>query len=76
MDEAIIILNTAYLVLVASTFTRNVLSLRMALMIGAAGFIVYGFVVGNTTVMIWNSVTGSLHALQLYRYVSARRAVE
>jgi len=76
MDEAIIILNSAYLVLVASTFTRNVLSLRIALMVGAAGFVLYGVVTENLTVAAWNSVTGGLHSIQLVRYVAARRAVE
>ena len=75
MDESAVILNIAYLVLVASAFTRAVLSPRIALMIGAAGFIVYGVVASIATVIVWNAVTGSLHALQLYRYVSARRAV-
>ena len=75
MDEAVLILNAAYLVLVASTFTRTVLSLRIALMAGAFGFVIYGVVASIITVVVWNSVTGTLHSIQLYRYVSARRAV-
>jgi hypothetical protein len=76
MGDGVLILNLAYLVLVASTFTRTVLSLRVALLLGAFGFVIYGLVASVYTVAVWNSVTGTLHSIQLYRYVSARRAVE
>lgn len=75
MDGSTLLLNTAYLVLVASTLTRTLVWLRGLLVLGAVGFVTYGIVTANPTIATWNAITGSLHAVQLVRYIRARQAV-
>jgi hypothetical protein len=75
MDGSTLLLNAAYLVLVASTLTRTLVWLRGLLVLGAIGFVSYGIVTSNPTIATWNAITGSLHAVQLVRYVRARRSV-
>lgn len=70
-----LILNTAYLILLASTFTRTILRLRLALIGSAIAFLVYGILIRNWSMVGWNVVTASLHGYQLFKYLGSRRSI-
>ena len=75
MAPSTLIINLAYVALLSATFTRRILWLRLFLITGAVGFITFGALTQNWSMLGWNIVTGSLHGRQLMRYVMARRAV-
>lgn len=75
MAAATIVLNLAYVCLLASTFTRTIVTLRSALIAGSVAFITFGLWVDIPSMVAWNSVTGTLHTVQLVKAVRARRAI-
>lgn len=70
-----LVLNFAYVALLASTFTRTVTWLRLMLIVGAIGFIAFGLLDGNVTMVAWNILTGTMHAVRVARERVARRSV-
>ncbi len=75
MSTTTILLNLAYFALVSSTMFRAVLWLRLALLTGAILFVIYGISVGLTSIAVWNTLIATLHAIQLRRYLLARRGI-
>lgn len=72
---ATMLLNVAYLALVSSTMTRTIIWLRVALTGAAVLFVVYGLLTDNFSMVFWNSITGTLHSVQLVRHIRARMDV-
>lgn len=68
--EATLILNAAYVSLLASSFTRTITWLRLLLIVAAAAFIVYGTFEGIRSMVVWNVIIGSMH---LFRIVKEKR---
>lgn len=75
MTTGTIIINLAYVALLAATFTRAIVSLRLFLIVSGIGFIVFGVLDQNWSMVLWNIVTIGLHLRQLARHFQSRRRV-
>lgn len=71
-----VILNVAYVALLASTFTRTVTRLRLLLIVGGICFIGFGLFIGNVSMVLWNILTSSLHAYRVIKDETAKRSVK
>ena len=67
MSVAVLILNAAYVALLASTFTRTLIWLRAMLVLAAIAFIAYGTVESIPSMVIWNIAIGSMHLFRIVR---------
>lgn len=76
MDIATVLLNLAYVSLIAATATRTMVWLRVALIAAALSFITFGILTDLPSMIFWNVVIGSLHAVQLIRHLRGRTRVE
>ena len=76
MALSTVIINVAYVSLFASTFTRTVPRLRSFLIVAAVCFIVFGSIVGNWSMVVWNVLTGALNCRQLILHARTRRAMQ
>lgn len=74
MDD--LVLNAAYMALLASTFTRTVQRLRLLLVAGAVCFIAYGLAADVRSIVAWNIVIGSMHLFRVVRDLRVRRSVQ
>lgn len=70
-----VILNVAYVALLASTFTRTVTRLRLLLIAGGVCFIAFGVAIDNVSMVVWNIVTTSLHTYRVIKEEAAKRSV-
>lgn len=75
MISSAVILNAAYVALLASTATRTITWLRVMLVAAAVGFVAYGAIEGIRSMLIWNLVTGSMHTFRLVRDYLQQRSV-
>lgn len=70
-----IALNSAYLIYAASGIFRDMLRLRVTLLIATALFILYGIVAGVWSVFWWNLPVGAVHAWRVWLLLKQRRSV-
>lgn len=75
MATSIVIINLAYVGLMAATFTRTIVPFRLFLILSGVGFLVFGVLTGNWSMVGWNVVTASLHIRRLLLHVRSRRKV-
>lgn len=76
MAAETVILNLAYVALLGSTFTRTLTRLRLLLIVGGLCFIVFGLIIGNASMVIWNIATSSLHTYRVIKDERAKRSVK
>ena len=67
MSLAVVVLNAAYVALLASTFTRTITRLRTMLVLAAVAFVIYGLVEDIPSMVGWNIAIGSMHAWRIVR---------
>ena len=67
MSLAVVVLNAAYVALLASTFTRTITRLRAMLVLAAVAFVIYGLVEDIPSMVGWNIAIGSMHAWRIVR---------
>jgi hypothetical protein len=72
---AVLILNAAYVALLASTFTRAVVWLRAMLVLAAIAFILYGSLELILSMVLWNIAIGSMHVFRIARDYRQQRSV-
>jgi len=75
MSVEFLVLNAAYLALLASTFTRTVTVLRCMLVLAAIAFIIYGSIEGIRSMVAWNVVIGGMHLFRIARDYRQQRLV-
>ena len=71
-----VILNLAYVALLVSTFTRTLTRLRLLLVAAGIGFVVFGLIVDNMSMVVWNIVTSGLHTYRVIKDEAAKRSVQ
>ena len=76
MSLAVLVLNAAYVALLASTFTRTVVWLRCMLVLAAIAFIIYGSIESIRSMVLWNIAIGSMHAYRIVRDYRQQRSVQ
>lgn len=69
-------LNLIYVVYVAAPMLKDELWLRTLLVINAIGFIVWGGLIENGSVMFWNALFGLVSVLAIIRLLRERRVIE
>ena len=67
---AVIVLNFAYIALLASTFTRNLTWLRVALVVASIAFAVFGLLEDILSIVLWNIAIGASHLYRIVRDLS------
>ncbi len=75
MTASTIIINLAYISLLLATFTRAIVSLRLFLIVSGLGFIAFGVIDQNWSMVAWNVVTIFLHLRQLALHLRSQRRV-
>lgn len=75
MLEPVVILNLAYIALLGSTFTRQLVWLRTMLVLAAIAFIAYGSIESIRSMVIWNILIGSMHLFRIARDYRQQRSV-
>ena len=75
VSESEIVLSVAYIALIASTFARSVLWLRVALIFASLTFIIFGLLADIRSMVVFNIIIGLLHGVQLVRYLRSRANV-
>jgi len=75
MTAGFVVLNLAYLALLASTMTRTIVWLRSALVSAAIFFVFFGAIEHLSSMIFWNVLIGGMHLLRLTRDLAAKRAV-
>ncbi len=68
-----VVLNTAYVALVGSTFTRTALQLRLMILSGSCGFVLFGLLADIPSMAAWNALVGVLHIINIVRIVRRQR---
>lgn len=68
-------LNAAYLIYAVSGLFRDMLRLRLTLLVATSLFIVYGIVSGVWSVFWWNLPVGSVHLWRVWLLLKQRRGV-
>lgn len=76
MTLSVLVLNAAYVALMASTFTRRLAPLRAMLVLAALAFVVYGIVEDIPSMVLWNIAIGGMHAFRILRDYREQNAVE
>jgi Cyclic nucleotide-binding domain len=72
MSLSTLVINVAYMSLLASTLTRSVPRLRVFLIAAAVCFVVFGLMVGNWSIVGWNTLIGLMNGRQLVGHLRAR----
>jgi len=67
MTTAVLVLNAAYVALMASTFTRTLVWLRAMLVLAAIAFIIFGTIESIPSMVAWNIAIGSMHLFRILR---------
>lgn len=75
MDAEFVAINIAYLCYVAATIPRQIVPLRMTLIVASFAFIVYGLIADNTSIIVWNVLFAVPQIYQLVREVRRRTRV-
>lgn len=76
MDAGFVAINIAYFFYVGATIPKRIIPLRLMLIIASVVFVVYGLIVDNRSVVVWNLLFGVPQLYQLLREVRAQRSVE
>ncbi len=76
MTEVDWVLNVVYGVYVVAPLLKNELWLRILLTVTAAGFIVWGSMIDNGSVIFWNSLFAAISILAIVRLINERRSIE
>lgn len=70
-----VILNLAYVALLAAAFTTTIGRLRVLLIVGACCFIIFGIATGIWSMIGWNVAIGGIHAFRMVRDQRQRSSV-
>ena len=73
---AVIVLNFAYIALLASTFTRNLTWLRVALVVASIAFAVFGVLEDILSIVLWNIAIGASHLFRIVRDYRQQHSVK
>jgi len=76
MSGADWLLNGVYAVYVVAPLLKNELWLRVLLGVAAAGFVVWGVLINNGSVIVWNSLFGAISIFAIVRLIHERRSIE
>lgn len=76
MTEVDWVLNGVYAVYVVAPLLKNELWLRILLTVTAAGFIVWGSMIDNGSVIFWNSLFAAISIFAIVRLIHERRSIE
>lgn len=75
-DVGFLILNGAYLVYLASAVFKEILWLRMALLLATLMYIAYGFIEPLWPLVYWNIAFGSMQIYQIWKLIKQRLGVK
>lgn len=73
MSAGWLLLNAAYVVYTASAALKDMLRLRVTLLVASILYMAYGAVDPNYSVLLWNLPVTALHAVGIARLLRARR---
>ena len=76
MDFSEILINTAYMVILTSLAVRDILFLRIIVVIGSSLFISYALIFDILAMMWWNLVFISINIYQIIRIIIERRPIK
>ena len=76
ISAAWLVLNGAYLVYAASALFKDMLRLRVALLIATVLYIVYGAIAPNLSILLWNIPVGLVHTYAVWQLLLAHRGVQ
>lgn len=76
MSEADWVLNGVYAVYVVAPLLKNELWLRILLTAAAVGFVLWGSMIDNGSVIIWNSLFGAISIFAIVRLIHQRRSIQ
>lgn len=76
MSEADWVLNGVYAVYVVAPLLKNELWLRILLTAAAVGFVVWGSMIDNGSVIIWISLFGAISNFAIVRLIHQRRSIQ
>lgn len=76
MSAEWLVLNAAYLVYTTSAVFKEMIWLRLTLLVATFLFIAYGFIAPITSIVLWNIPVAILHIYALWQLFSARRGIE
>lgn len=65
-----------YAVYVVAPLLKNELWLRILLTVTAAGFVVWGSMIDNGSVIFWNSLFAAISIFAIVRLIHERRSIE
>ena len=71
-----VILNMAYVALLAAAFTTTLGRLRVLLIVGACCFLIFGLATEIWSMVAWNVAIGGLHAFRMARDFRVQRSVD
>lgn len=71
----VVVLNLAYIALLAAAFTRTLGRLRILLIAGAMCFVTFGLFEQIWSIVVWNVLIGGIHTVRLVRDYAAARSV-
>lgn len=69
-------LNLIYVVYVAAPILKDELWLRVLLVLNAIGFVVWGSLIDNRSVMFWNALFAVISVLAIIRLLRERRTID
>lgn len=76
MDLAVVVLNIAYAIYMSSSLFKDIVGLRVTLILTSIAFVAYGIVDDSLSIILWNIGFGLAHSIQLARHFNDRRQVQ
>jgi len=75
MSIAVLVLNAAYVALLASTLTRTLTWLRVMLILASVAFVVFGILEDIRAMIMWNIAIGCMHLFHVVRDYRQQKSV-
>lgn len=76
MDLAVVVLNVAYAIYMSTSLFKDIVGLRVTLILTSIAFVTYGIIDNSLSIILWNVGFGLAHSLQLARHFNDRRQIE
>lgn len=75
METTLILLNAYYIFLTLALMAKEILWLRVIMILAGISIINYGLILGNDTIVIWNAVFLAINIVQVIRIMNERKPI-